>query len=1384
MCLVCPGKFGGTNLSTTPLIIKTCHMKQHCDTLKHKRALAALMQGGEPNFRVLSSGEVVAGGSLPPQDDVPRQPEDSLSGLTRTEAPLIEMSQDNSEEAAYVEDEGPSFGFQDDSVITNYLSPQHSIDLHDVEIGADTQSHLDLDSEPTENHSRETDLFQEYLESLERGETPRTCLVEPGPDEIDVSGPSEENEESDDNKSDCAGEDEFINTVLNQRSSRSGPFSVDPKCPTYPWPSSAMFLTDLLFNSPRLRFSEAQKRAILSWAKQLHAKDVPTLGAVKQFQEHLRKTVGSPMEKSVSNDGDIFYLNDIGKAIAKDYANPIARAAMQHYPEYCGGKMSQVFNGTKMLVDLPDDLLTPTARANGRIFWVNELLQCQSGRFFIPTRYILHSKSPDDQDKQLVALGHDVDQTEAGFSVREEQTFTPVSMFSRTYDEIRNDGKEWGKGFQASSESYAKKMPHSFRKVAGDRMVYSVPLIIFMDDVSGNVSKQWNKHHAVYVSNANLPREVFEKEFFIRFVTSSPHAPPMELMRGVQKSIDKALAEGVLAYDCKHDEEVYLRLYDLFFPGDNPMQAEECSHAGLNCNHFCRTCDVGGTKQHKQSDAGYGQLFKPGKMRTPDQTAATIAEQISLSKQSGATDKIKKSVTATGISDATIAPILESVTSLGKALRRRGPDKQSSVTNAQEAEELLQKELDKRKTSEAINPLLNAPGVDIHRDTPTEILHTVLLGVVKYFWGQTVWLLKKEKKESLFHTRLASIDTDGLNIPKIPADYICKYSGSLIGKHFKSLAQVMPFLIYDLVPKSVLDAWTIIGRLVVLLWHTSIGDTEKYLNELSTTIQDFMHISACCAPTILITKPKFHFLVHLPEYIRRFGPAIAFSTERYESFNSVFRLTCIHGNRQAPSRDTCMTFAMYDIIKHVATGGFWFDQNTGQWVQAANEIVGYVQDHPEHSRLLGLPSVNRKTPGTARLALTSLNESGKRQRVPPVHWSKTLYAQSRGDSSTSQGGTSSSAIPTNLNIQNVTGNGSMFHKAHSFIAKEGDTVVVGSHVIYRRAAQVRYDIGCVLEILSSADVPHKALHITIQRFTFLRERHPILDLPRLDRTDNRDVTSPNDIVCAVNLQHDCISSGCSGFRQQYIRQERCLTDKTSSVVAHTASNHYILNTGSLHNYSFIQSVLPDDLPGPIFSRIPEDSFHEVRTKAAHQVRQRYQTSDACEQELSNDSTTLGHHLTGGEALPDDQAPVFERTSRSKGRGKGKGKQTVREKEKQQRNKDLTKSSIEKGKEVECIPSTSAVSVCGDRNVDQPLPPQASHPITTPASQTPSTATPALPNTSVSQPSSAAYYYYAPPAQVAWSHYYPAQYVAQINPYPPLHPGHQPYYHQGSEHYRR
>jgi hypothetical protein len=77
-----------------------------------------------------------------------------------------------------------------------------------------------------------------------------------------------------------------------------------------------IFATDFLFSSSCLRFSDAQKKAILNWAKELKAPVVLSFYSIKRSQKHIRDLLGNATEKVTSASGNIFYLNAVGKAIA------------------------------------------------------------------------------------------------------------------------------------------------------------------------------------------------------------------------------------------------------------------------------------------------------------------------------------------------------------------------------------------------------------------------------------------------------------------------------------------------------------------------------------------------------------------------------------------------------------------------------------------------------------------------------------------------------------------------------------------------------------------------------------------------------------------------------------------------------------------------------------------------------------------------------------------------------------------------------------------------------------------------------------------------------------------------------------------------------------
>ncbi|KAJ6611416.1 hypothetical protein B0H10DRAFT_1953083 [Mycena sp. CBHHK59/15] len=226
---------------------------------------------------------------------------------------------------------------------------------------------------------------------------------------------------------------------------------------------------------------------------------------------------------------------------------------------------------------------------------------------------------------------------------------------------------------------------------------------------------------------------------------------------------------------------------------------------------------------------------KAGLPRTKEQILDELEKQVKLACF-GVPKHVKDLQTQTGIKDMYMQYWIDQLLLRFKEHKIMEPD----CSDRDIQEELVQWTLDNR--DKIYSAFLTMKGFDPTKDTPVEILHTILLGIVKYIWhiSHTAWTPEQKWTYSF---RLQSTATDGLSIHVIRANYIMQYAGSLIGRQFKTLAQTNVFYVYGLVTEHQFMAWKATGELEALLWFPEIWNLAEYRQDLQVAVANVLDVS-------------------------------------------------------------------------------------------------------------------------------------------------------------------------------------------------------------------------------------------------------------------------------------------------------------------------------------------------------------------------------------------------------------------------------------------------------------------------------------------------------------------------------------------------------------
>ncbi|KAJ6563158.1 hypothetical protein B0H10DRAFT_2169224 [Mycena sp. CBHHK59/15] len=679
--------------------------------------------------------------------------------------------------------------------------------------------------------------------------------------------------------------------------------------------------------------------------------------------------------------------------------------------------------------------------------------------------------------------------------------------------------------------------------IAGGDPLYTSFVDYFGDDVSGNRTKSWNKHWNTYFTHRNLPRELLQQEFHVHFVSTSPNASVSEQFREFKQQSSESTHTDPVRVEDEEGNAIRFCIHVNAGPSDNPMQSEVTGHIGGKGNHFCRKCEVGGTQKEKAEDEGYHALFEAGTPRTKERIIDELQKQVKLAC-SGVVSHVKDSQTRTGVKDVYTQHWIDGLISRFKELKRDEPDRIDEDIQA----ELVQWTLDNEE--KIYSSFLTMKGFDPTKDTPVEILHTILLGVVKYIWhiSHTPWTSEQKEKYSI---RLQATETDGLSIHTIRANYIMQYAGSLIGRQLKTIAQTNVFHIYDIVSEHKFMAWKATGELAALLWFPEIRNLAEYRHDLKVAVANVLDIFAVIDPSKIITKIKYHLLTHIDDDAVEFGPLVGVATEIYECFNAIFRYCSILSNHLAPSRDIAAQLGDQEGLKHRLTGGWWRCVGDSNWTRAGPGVRHFLAAHPVLQKLLGWSEGKPLTPASVKL-------------VPIKHGQKERVQYALVDT------TAAHALNFGL------------YSAHSKWQKFLDECLVGSWVFAKSdTPEGPIKTGRVAEIL--ADNTGSAI-VILELFQVLSTRDETFGMPVLVRRDAEitfSITPVKSIMFKFNVQHACHTAKCTATGVRLQMQERLASDNTEKFIEHNPVDRFIINSHAFHNAHLLRATLPRDLLAPI-----------------------------------------------------------------------------------------------------------------------------------------------------------------------------------------------------------
>ncbi|EFP83637.2 uncharacterized protein PGTG_09350 [Puccinia graminis f. sp. tritici CRL 75-36-700-3] len=454
---------------------------------------------------------------------------------------------------------------------------------------------------------------------------------------------------------------------------------------------------------------------------------------------------------------------DAREIISDDLRNPLVAPHLDFLPEDAHGKgIFKTSQSAKWLKHLAPDIRVQMVAYNKKHYYTYEPVQLKNDNIIIPIFfYTLQSNTFAKCYKpQITSNRHNstVKIAIASDILYDDPDLQEINLddFDLLYSEIvSSDGLKLleycGNLLYEQNSEGTIKLPNPWREKANGRIIRHVPVNMYCDDTSGNKSKKWNKHISYYFTLSGLPPNLSNQQFNCHFLCTSNIAGALDLGEIVVQQLNEMVNDGFEAYDMILSQNVLVMAPLLCFLANSPMQAEITNTPvpGPSLNP-CRVCVLSSKTIKDRNTLGYISRFvnknthgsnHPNNLRTTEKTIKDSEEVWRYVKENALTlnlEKLNEKSAEFGIRDQTNRKFAKQIISFREKKKELLLDGKEIPPDMDQPIPQDLVDLESKDKTQVLSPFLKLKGLcfDMVRDTPVEILHVFLLGIVKYLFTE------------------------------------------------------------------------------------------------------------------------------------------------------------------------------------------------------------------------------------------------------------------------------------------------------------------------------------------------------------------------------------------------------------------------------------------------------------------------------------------------------------------------------------------------------------------------------------------------------------------------------------------------------------------------